>query len=127
MVAQRELGEKMKILVCGSRTYQNAARVNEILSEYLGQVDLIIDGGATGADSLACLWAINNKIGTKRYFAKWNKYRRRAGPMRNQKMIDVEYPDLVIAFPPGEAGTHDMVARAGRAGIRVRKVDWDEV
>ena len=36
-------------------------------------------------------------------------------------MIDRGKPDLVIAFPGGR-GTEDMVTRAERAGIPVRRV-----
>ena len=45
----------------------------------------------------------------------------RAGPIRNQEMLDKGKPDLVIAFPGGK-GTADMVGRALRTGVFVYRV-----
>ena len=52
---------------------------------------------------------------------------KRAGPLRNQRMLDEGKPDLVVAFPGG-GGTKDMVRRAVKAGVSVHEVnrtdDW---
>ena len=53
--------------------------------------------------------------------ADWAKHGRKAGPIRNQRMIDEGRPDLVVAFPGG-TGTADMVERARVAGIRVIEI-----
>ena len=52
------------------------------------------------------------------YPAQWDVYGRRAGPIRNQEMIDEGKPDGVVAFPGGK-GTADMVRRAEAAGLKV--------
>jgi hypothetical protein len=44
------------------------------------------------------------------FVAEWTKYGKAAGPFRNQKMLDVSEPDLVVAFAGGQ-GTGDMVHR----------------
>jgi len=41
--------------------------------------------------------------------------------MRNQKMLDDNKVDLVVAFPGGK-GTADMVERAKKANIEVREI-----
>jgi hypothetical protein len=47
---------------------------------------------------------------------------RKAGPIRNQRMLDEHKPDLVVAFPGGR-GTADMVRRARKSGVEVTEID----
>jgi len=82
------------------------------------QIGAIIEGGAKGADSMAREWAKVYDIPLETYRADWVQYLRRAGPIRNQRMVDEAKPHCVIAFPGG-AGTDDMKRRARRAGILV--------
>jgi acyl-CoA synthetase (NDP forming) len=53
--------------------------------------------------------------------ANWKKHGKSAGPIRNQLMLDVGKPDLVIAFPGG-SGTADMIRRARKAGVPVKEI-----
>lgn len=62
-------------------------------------------------------WAQANNIQFKEYPAKWTKYRKRAGVIRNQQMIDEGKPDMVVAFPGG-SGTKNMIALAKKAHIK---------
>lgn len=55
----------------------------------------------------------------ERYPADWERYGKRAGPIRNRKMLD-QGPDLVVAFG-GDKGTADCVREARRRGIAVRE------
>ena len=45
------------------------------------------------------------------------------GLSRNQRMIEIGSPDLVVAFPSGE-GTEHMVRLAKAASIEVLEVPW---
>jgi hypothetical protein len=111
----------MKVLVCGGRDFADFAMLSEEMTGLLVErdVDAIIHGGARGADSMAGEFA--NAIGIEEivFPDDWKKYGRRAGPIRNQQMLDEGKPDLVGAFPGGR-GTADMVERARAAGIEVR-------
>jgi predicted polyphosphate/ATP-dependent NAD kinase len=82
------------------------------------QIDLVIQGGARGADSIAAAWAHQRGIGCEQYEADWTTYGRSAGAIRNQRMITEGKPEYVIAFPGGR-GTADMVGKAARNGIPV--------
>ena len=115
----------MTVLVCGGRDYRNTERLNEVLTRLLAKhPDLtIVHGGAPGADLLAGDWAQAHDVPVTVFRAAWDRYGRRAGPIRNQRMLDEGKPHLVVAFPGG-AGTADMVAKAERAGVAVRRVDW---
>lgn len=114
-----------KVLVCGGRDFAEAAWLSDVLTDVwrrdAGWGDLVvIEGGARGADSLARHWAMRNGRGTQGFRADWS-LGKRAGPLRNQRMLDEAQPDLVIAFPGGR-GTADMVRRARAAGVEVREM-----
>jgi hypothetical protein len=113
----------MRVLVCGGRDYEDSVRVNEVLDEFHSNtpITLLIEGGARGADSLADRWAVHNYIPSMTFNAEWDKYGKAAGMIRNQKMLDVGKPDVVIAFPGGR-GTSNMVNIAEKAKVRVIKI-----
>lgn len=119
----------MKVLVCGGREYWDAYRVFTVLDALHREVGItkIVNGDAPGADRLSSLWAVLAGIAVDRYPALWEKDgRRAAGPIRNQRMLDQEQPDMVVAFPGG-TGTADMVRKARRAGVTTREVDMMDI
>jgi hypothetical protein len=108
-----------KLLVCGGRTFDDAAFVFRILDDLHREHRFreFMQGGARGADALAKEWAMT-KGDLKRFEIKanWRKSGPAAGPIRNQQMLDW-LPDLVVAFAGG-TGT-GMVALARAAGVPV--------
>lgn len=112
----------MRMLVCGSRDYSRRDILYAALDRYIIEgIDVIIEGEAKGADTLAREWAELRGIPVIKFPADWNKYGRAAGPIRNKQMLDDGKPDLVIAFPNGKLddtkGTKNMVKQARAAGI----------
>lgn len=89
----------------------------DVIAQWLTPT-VIIHGDARGADTLADAWAQRHKVAVVSFPANWEKDGRSAGNKRNQQMLDVGRPDLVVAFPGG-AGTADMVKRALAAGVEV--------
>lgn len=110
----------MTLLVCGGRSFRNAAWLRAALDAL--QPDRLMEGGGSGADALARGWARDHGVPTITYFAAWDRYGRSAGPRRNQQMLDEGKPDLVLACPGGK-GTADMVTRAQAAGVQVLRLD----
>ncbi len=113
----------MRVLVCGGRDYGLVLELRETLDKLHAEtpVALLIEGGATGADSLAREWSYLRRVPAQTFRANWSKHGTRAGPIRNQQMLDEGKPDMVVAFPGGR-GTADMVRRAKAAGVRVLDV-----
>jgi len=113
----------MRVLVCGGRTYRNPAKVREVLGDLRKHrgMHLLIHGDAWGADSWASAWAQQAGVDEVKFPANWSGRGRSAGPYRNQLMIDLLLPELVVAFPGG-SGTSDMVRRARTAGIEVIEI-----
>lgn len=108
-----------RLLVCGGRDYQDRARVAlELANE---RPDIVITGGATGADALAADISRKSGIPTLIMPAPWERYGRSAGSVRNNWMLKFANPTHVLAFPGG-SGTADMVKRAREAGLPVREV-----
>ena len=113
----------MRVLVCGGRAYSDVARVAAVLDKLHAEagIDLIIQGGAAGADRLSFNWARSNGVAGETFEADWENQGSFAGPARNKRMLDEGKPDLVIAFPGGR-GTADMVRKANRAGVKVVEI-----
>ena len=111
----------MKVLVCGSRSYDNweyiFARIEDIHKET--PITEIIHGAAKGVDSWAGLWARRNSIQENRYPADWEGHGKAAGPIRNRRMLDEGKPDLVMGFlTPESKGTRNMLEQAHKAGVK---------
>jgi hypothetical protein len=113
----------MRILVCGSREYDDWGKVLWALEPFDAPGHTtIIQGGAKGADFLARVWAKWKGVDWVEFPADWKKHGKAAGGIRNQQMLDEGKPDLVVAFPGG-VGTADMVRRAKQAGVEVVQID----
>lgn len=115
-----------RILVTGSRNWTDEATIEQALEDArrrlvgLGPVTLVHGGCPTGADVIADrtwrAWGLPVEV----HPADWERYGRRAGPIRNQHMVDLG-ADLVLAFPLGDSrGTRGCIAAAMRAGMDVR-------
>jgi hypothetical protein len=115
----------MRVLVCGGRDYNYHSRLYHALDDIQderGKFSCVITGDATGADHWAESWAWMQKIRHLKFAADWTGYGKKAGPIRNQIMLEEGKPDLVVAFPGGR-GTADMVRRAQAANVEVISVE----
>ena len=69
--------------------------------------------------------ARNNGVKLHEYPADWARHGKRAGPLRNLRMLHEGRPDLVLAFHDdieNSKGTAHMVTIAQRAGVDVRLI-----
>jgi YspA, cpYpsA-related SLOG family len=117
----------VKVLICGSRDWSDesviGARIDHLKRDVTVPWDvLIIVGDASGADAIAYRLAFNAGMRVKTFWADWEKYGARAGPLRNRQMLDAN-PDRVIAFWDGiSRGTKDTITEAEKRGIFVEIV-----
>lgn len=113
----------MIVLVCGGRDYANFNTVKIALDAIHAEhgISCIVTGCAGGADKWARNWALGNQVDVHVFAARWSADGRKAGPMRNQRMLSEAGPDLVVAFPGGR-GTADMVRRAHSSSVRVKEI-----
>ena len=118
------------ILVCGGRDYADSAHVYSVLDAL--QPSAVVHGACgvdadrprwarlRGADRLADAWCARRQVPVIRVPARWSALGRRAGAVRNQQMLELYRPALLVAFP-GHLGTADLVLRARAAGVPVWK------
>lgn len=113
----------MRIVVTGGRDYWDKSHVFRVLDEVsAGKEVLLAHGDCSGADSIADEWAQKNGAFVAKfavYDATWKRVGGKAGPIRNNTMLSVIKPDLVVAFPGGK-GTNGCVERAKELGVPVR-------
>ncbi len=86
---------------------------------------LVIHGNARGVDSIISRLCQINEVAQTPYPADWKAYGKRAGPKRNQQMLDEGKPDVVLCFPymhKASKGTHDVRRRAKEAGIELHTI-----
>lgn len=112
----------MIVIVCGGRNFDDRHFAFTALDAFHHKypITLVVHGEAAGADNLGRLWARERQIPCRGVRADWDKYGSRAGPIRNQRMLDEQLPDAVIAFPGGN-GTAHMKKIAKLARVKV----WD--
>jgi predicted Rossmann-fold nucleotide-binding protein len=118
-------GKEARLIVCGGRDYNHREIVYSYLDgalEKLGDCLVVISGGAPGADTLAEEWARENDVPVRVFKADWKTHGRRAGPIRNQRMLEEGQPNMVLAFPGGK-GTEDMISRAVKARVPVFRAE----
>lgn len=121
---------KLRVLVTGGRNYDRQEVVDTALDAALGESPtgiVLIHGGASGADACANAWAYAARarglsVQVEVYPAQWREHGKKAGPIRNQRMVTVGKPTLAIAFSGG-SGTADCVRRCIQAGIPVTHID----
>lgn len=112
----------MRILFSGSRNWKDESVVFEclkkIISTYGENEITIVVGGAKGLDTIVENISRSLGLNVEVFNANWNLYGKRAGPIRNQKMLD-SGADLVFAFPEKESrGTRHMIDISRKAGVK---------
>lgn len=92
-----------KILVTASRNLRDRTPIDTGLANTVAQVPedrpvLVMHGGARGGDLFADEWAQARRprVKARVYPAQWHKFGNRAGPLRNEEMVDAR-PDVCLA------------------------------
>lgn len=112
----------MRVLVCGSRSFNNYELLEKVLNDY--NISIIIEGEARGADTLARIFGERHRIPVLPFPAEWDKHGKAAGPIRNTRMLNEGKPDFVIAFRgTNSRGTQNMIDQARKAGIETRIIE----
>lgn len=111
----------MKVLVCGSRHFNDYKLLERTLDDY--PITCIIEGEARGADTLARIYGEARNREVLAVPADWGRYGKRAGSVRNGEMLKL-LPDMVIAFRgPNSRGTQNMINQARKAGVETVVID----
>ncbi|WP_303034431.1 hypothetical protein [uncultured Duncaniella sp.] len=107
----------MRLAIVGSRICPPV----DIASYISVNPDTIVSGGATGADSFAKEYAVNNNIPIVEYLPEYWKYGRRAPIIRNIQIV--ENCDSILAFWNGfSRGTKFTIEYAAKKGVPCKVV-----
>lgn len=107
-----------RVAVVGSRTFTNYNFLKETLDSSLMRGDVIVSGGAKGADSLARLYASERGFLFSEIRADWKQHGRSAGYVRNYEIL--KNVDRVIVFLVGSSpGSLHMIRNALSLGLAV--------
>jgi hypothetical protein len=109
----------MRIAIVGSRTFTDYQKLKSyVLSQIrIARNDIIISGGAKGADTLAELFADELHLEKKIFYADWDTHGKAAGPIRNTLIVD--NADVIVAFPDKNSrGTWDTIQKAKAKNIK---------
>ena len=93
--------------------------LDSVSSDYLrrGQTFILSHGGALGVDNAAMHWARERGVFSARWDAPW-AIGRKAGPLRNQLMMVMMRPDILLSFPGGR-GTDHCTETAHDVGVPI--------
>ena len=110
--------------IVGSRGFSDYEKLQFVLMSVKSPIDMIVSGGAKGADSLARRYALENDIPLEEFLPDWNKHGRSAGYKRNQDIV--RHSEGVIAFWDGQSkGTLHSINIAKEMGIPVYVVRFN--
>ncbi len=98
----------MKVIVAGSRKGFNIRDVFQAIGLSNFHISELVSGNANGVDRLGENYAERNRIPLKVFKADWDKYKSKAGFVRNVEMA--KYADALIAIWDGTStGTKHMI------------------
>lgn len=113
------------LLVSGSRHYTDRQKVLEYLTKYQKEINLLICGGAKGADTIAKDMAGVLGIHTAEVKALWDYYNKAAGPIRNSIMLLLR-PTAAVIFHENlneSKGTKHMIGLLTKVKIPFDIID----
>lgn len=117
----------MKVIIAGSRDFDRLLLVTWAAAECGFDITEVVSGGALGIDTMGERWAARRNIPVKPFYVSpkdWDRYGKRAGHLRNQKMA--EYADALILIWDGcSPGSANMKQQAVRMGLPVHEVVRD--
>ena len=106
----------MKLIIAGSRSIDEIVAYAEIVklrildNSPIANVTEIVSGRARGPDKAGEVYGDFYDIPIKKFPADWNKFGKRAGPIRNAEMA--KYADMLLLIWDGKSrGSLDMRQR----------------
>ena len=118
----------IRVLVTGGRLFTDYKFIEAwiLYIHHTVGIEVLIHGGAAGADSFSALCCERHGIPVLRFPALWHIHGLSAGPVRNTQMLDEGLPDILLAFPGGP-GTSNMIKQSTERGLPVLKASDEEI
>ena len=108
----------MKVIIAGSREITDYDLILRGVLNAGFDITAVISGGAKGVDTLGAQFANEANLPLFTFPAEWEKYGRKAGPIRNELMA--KFGEGLIAVWDGKSrGTKHMIDRATAHGLKI--------
>ncbi|MCK9428783.1 MAG: DUF2493 domain-containing protein [Candidatus Omnitrophica bacterium] len=114
----------MKTIIAGSRDIVDYMLVCDAIQQSGFEITEVISGAARGVDRAGEIWAKENHVPLKQFFAQWEERGKSAGYIRNAEMVD--YAEALIAVTNGSKGTAHTIDLANKKGIKVFVLNVDK-
>lgn len=108
----------MKVIIAGHRDCEDYELLKQVIHASGFDVTSVLSGGCRGVDKMAERWSREFKVNCTVYPARWDVYRRHAGPMRNAEMV-ANAEALIALLASGSKGTADVIKQATAKGLHV--------
>ncbi len=106
----------MKTVIAGSRTITDYNELLKAIKKISWKITKVVSGGARGVDKLGERYAKENNIPLQIYSPNWNEYGKRAGIIRNLKMVE-ENEALLAVWNGYSSGTRHTIGFAQNMGL----------
>ena len=111
----------MRTIIAGSREIVDYELLVDLMEEAAAAgifPTVVLSGTARGVDKLGERWAEENGVPLERYSADWEKFGKRAGPIRNSLMVS-KAEALLVLWDGESRGTRNVMMLAERAFLKV--------
>lgn len=111
---------QVHVVATGSRFWDDEPIIRQALSELPPGSRIAHGACPTGADEIVDTVAQDMGFDVVRYPADWDRYGKRAGPIRNSHMVTLEHPSICLAFIPQGVlcrGTNDCIRKCARLHV----------
>lgn len=116
----------MKLIVCGSRSFTDYTLLTLWLDKLTQKTDrtklVILSGHAKGADQLGERWCRENLIAYQVWRPEYRDEHDREAPLRRNSDMVASATHLVAFWDGASRGTADVVAKAHKAGLKVKVI-----
>ena len=95
----------MKLLVCGGLSFRRDRLIFENLYRIRTRYGMsaLVHGGGSGAEAMTTKWANFLRLPCTIYEPDRERFGQDAERLRSMDMVDLEQPDMVLAFPSDAA------------------------
>lgn len=109
----------MKTIIAGSLSITDRGALEQAIAAARDkgiEVTEVLCGGAPGVDTLGYHWARGHFVPVEIYAANWKRWGKRAGPMRNARMVR-DADAAIFVWDGVSRGTADCINQAEHKGI----------
>lgn len=113
--------QKVKVIIAGSRTITDYGTVVGAVEDSGFEITEVVSGTAKGVDQLGERYAMDECIPIKKFKPQWAKYKKTAGFIRNEKMVNYVAPNggLILVWDGQSSGSAHTLKYAKQKGIKI--------